>query len=109
MKTAGAQIAHGTEDTIRDADVVLRVRRPSADDLNGLKHGAAVIAVMDPYGNEDALRSHRRQGRCRLRHGIHAAHHPRAGDGRPVLAGQYRRLSLGHRSRRRIRPGHADD
>ena len=54
---AGAEIAHGAPDTIRDADVVLRVRRPSAADLDGLKHGAAVIAVMDPYGNEEALRS----------------------------------------------------
>ena len=56
-EAAGAQITHGTEETIRDADVVLRVRRPSAEDLNGVKHGAAVIAVMDPYGNEDALRA----------------------------------------------------
>jgi NAD(P) transhydrogenase subunit alpha len=53
----GATIAHGAEDTVRDADVVLRVRRPSADDLNGLKPGAAVFAIMDPYDNVDALRS----------------------------------------------------
>lgn len=56
-EAAGAQIAQTAEEAIRDADVVLRVRRPSADDLNGLKQGAAVVAVMDPYGNEDALRS----------------------------------------------------
>lgn len=56
-EAAGAQIAHSAEETIRDADVVLRVRRPSADDLNGLKQGAAVIATMDPYGAEDALRT----------------------------------------------------
>ena len=37
--------------------MVLRVRRPSAEDLNGLKQGAAVIAVMDPYDHVDALRS----------------------------------------------------
>ncbi len=56
-EAAGAQIAHGAEDAIRDADVVLRVRRPSADDLKGLKQGAAVVSVMDPYGHEDAIRS----------------------------------------------------
>lgn len=56
-EAAGAQIAHGAEETVRDADVVLRVRRPSADDLNGLKKGAAVISIMDPYGNVDAVRS----------------------------------------------------
>ncbi len=55
--TAGATIAQGAAETIRDADVVLRVRRPTAEELDGLKPGAAVIAVMDPYGNEDALRS----------------------------------------------------
>ena len=56
-EAAGAQIVGSAEEAIRDADVVLRVRRPSADDLDGLKHGAAVIAVMDPYGHVDALRS----------------------------------------------------
>ena len=56
-EAAGATIAHSAEDTVRDADVVLRVRRPSADDLNGLKQNAAVVSVMDPYGHEDAIRS----------------------------------------------------
>ena len=56
-EAAGARIASNAEEVLRDADVVLRVRRPSADDLNGLKHGAAVVAVMDPYGHEDAIRS----------------------------------------------------
>ncbi len=63
-EAAGARIAHGAEDTIRDADVILRVRRPSAEDLNGLKHGAAVVAIMDPYGNEEALRSLANKGAC---------------------------------------------
>ena len=56
-EAAGAIIAHSKEDTIRDADVVLRVRRPSAEDLDGLKPNAAVVAVMDPYGHEDAIRA----------------------------------------------------
>ena len=63
-EAAGARIAHGAEDTIRDADVILRVRRPSAEDLNGLKQGAAVVAIMDPYGNEEALRSLANKGAC---------------------------------------------
>jgi H+-translocating NAD(P) transhydrogenase subunit alpha len=56
-EAAGAKIAATAGETIADADIVLRVRRPSAEDLSGLKQGAAVIAIMDPYGNEDALRS----------------------------------------------------
>ena len=54
---AAATIAHRPVEAGRDADVVLRVRRPSADDLNGLKPNAAVVSVMDPYGHEDAIRS----------------------------------------------------
>ncbi len=54
---AGATIVHSAEEAVRDADIVLRVRRPSADDLNGLKQNAAVVSVMDPYGHEDAIRS----------------------------------------------------
>jgi NAD(P) transhydrogenase subunit alpha len=34
------------------ADVVLKVRRPSAAEAAGYKSGAVVIAIMDPYGNE---------------------------------------------------------
>ncbi len=56
-EAAGATIVHSAEEAIRDADVVLRVRRPSADDLAGLKPNAAVVSVMDPYGHEDAIRS----------------------------------------------------
>ncbi len=56
-EAAGASIVHSAEEAIRDADVVLRVRRPSAEDLNGLKPNAAVVSVMDPYGHEDAIRS----------------------------------------------------
>ncbi|WP_344853708.1 Re/Si-specific NAD(P)(+) transhydrogenase subunit alpha, partial [Aminobacter aminovorans] len=34
------------------ADVVLKVRRPSEAEVKGYKPGAAVLATMDPYGNE---------------------------------------------------------
>ena len=50
----------------------------------------------------------RRRGR-RLRHGADAAHHPRAGDGRAVLAGEPRRLQGRDRCRRRVRPRLPDD
>src|SRR5580704_6062399 len=48
---AGATIA----DTANDADVVLRVRRPSDADIAGYKAGALVIAIMDPFGHDAAL------------------------------------------------------
>ena len=51
---AGAIVAAGA---VKDADVVLKVRRPAAAELAGCKKGALVIAIMDPYGNEAALKT----------------------------------------------------
>jgi H+-translocating NAD(P) transhydrogenase subunit alpha len=50
---AGATI---TDDACKDADVVLKVRRPAASELAGYKKAALVIALMDPYGQEAAVR-----------------------------------------------------
>jgi NAD(P) transhydrogenase subunit alpha len=52
---AGATVAPSAGEAVRDADVVLKVRRPDAAELAGYKQGAAVIAIMDPFGNEAAL------------------------------------------------------
>jgi NAD(P) transhydrogenase subunit alpha len=51
---AGAAVA---ADAVRDADVVLKVRRPTTSELAGYKKGALVIAIMDPYGNNDAVKA----------------------------------------------------
>jgi len=53
---AGATIAGSAEDAARDADLVLKVRRPASEELPLFKRGATVVAIMDPYGNEDALK-----------------------------------------------------
>ncbi len=50
---AGAKV---TGDATKNADIVLKVRRPSANELAGYKKGAVVVAIMDPYGNEAALK-----------------------------------------------------
>ncbi len=51
---AGATV---TKDAVNGADIVLEVQRPQASELSRLKRGAIVIGIMDPYGNEDALRA----------------------------------------------------
>jgi NAD(P) transhydrogenase subunit alpha len=51
---AGATIV---KDAAKDADVVLKVRRPGALEVALYKPGALVIAIMDPFGNESALRA----------------------------------------------------
>lgn len=50
--TAGAAVASGA---VKDADVVLKVRRPAPSELSGYKRGALVIAMMDPYGQDAAV------------------------------------------------------
>ncbi|HEY6255939.1 MAG TPA: Re/Si-specific NAD(P)(+) transhydrogenase subunit alpha [Xanthobacteraceae bacterium] len=51
---AGATVS---ADALSGADVVLQVRRPQDAELARVKKGAIVIAIMDPYGNDAALRA----------------------------------------------------
>jgi H+-translocating NAD(P) transhydrogenase subunit alpha len=46
----------------KDADIVLRVRRPTEAEIAGYKPGALVIAVMDPFGHDAALGAMARAG-----------------------------------------------
>src|ERR1044072_3457500 len=54
-EAAGASIGSAAGSVVDGADVVLKVRRPSAEELTHYKQGALVLAIMDPYGNEAAL------------------------------------------------------
>ena len=56
-ETAGARIAASADEAARDADLVLKVRRPAADELGAFKRGTSVVAIMDPYGHEAELRA----------------------------------------------------
>jgi len=53
FEAAGAQVGDAVT---KDADIVLKVRRPAPSELASYKKGALVIAIMDPYGNEPALK-----------------------------------------------------
>lgn len=44
-------------DAVKDADIVIKVKRPEAAELARYKKGALVIAIMDPYGNDAALKA----------------------------------------------------
>src|SRR5437764_7341903 len=54
-EAAGATIAPSASDATKDADVVLKVRRPTEAEVASYRPGALVMAIMDPYGNEAAL------------------------------------------------------
>src|SRR6202790_5625181 len=51
---AGASVA---ADAASGADILLKVRRPEPAELSRLKKGAIVIAIMDPFDHDDALRA----------------------------------------------------
>src|SRR5688500_15375158 len=57
LRAQGAEIAPTAADALRDADILLKVRRPSATDVAALKPGALVIAMLDPYGDRAALQA----------------------------------------------------
>ncbi len=44
-------------DALKDADIIIKVKRPEASELSQYKRGALVIAIMDPYGNDAALKA----------------------------------------------------
>src|SRR5439155_729608 len=44
-------------DALKDADIIIKVKRPEASELSQYKRGALVVAIMDPYGNEAALKT----------------------------------------------------
>jgi H+-translocating NAD(P) transhydrogenase subunit alpha len=50
---AGANV---TADAVSGADIILKVRRPQASELSRYKKSAIVIAIMDPFGHDEALR-----------------------------------------------------
>ncbi len=53
-EAAGAVVS---ADAVKDADIVIKVKRPEASEAATYKKGALVIAIMDPYGNEAALKA----------------------------------------------------
>jgi NAD(P) transhydrogenase subunit alpha len=54
FSAAGADVS---ADAAKDADVVIKVKRPEASELGQYRRGALVIAIMDPYGNDAALKT----------------------------------------------------
>lgn len=55
FEAAGAKI--GSVADVKSADVILKLRRPSRGELKNYKKGAALIAMLDPYGNEAEVRA----------------------------------------------------
>jgi NAD(P) transhydrogenase subunit alpha len=61
FKAAGAKIAKGAA-VLKDADIVLAVRRLPDASIKSLKKGAIVAAQLDPYGDRKNLEAMAKQG-----------------------------------------------
>jgi NAD(P) transhydrogenase subunit alpha len=56
-EAAGAKIAKGAAATLKGAQVLFKVRAPSAEELKALPSGAIVMAQLNPYQDKAALKA----------------------------------------------------
>ena len=77
LTAAGATVS---ADALKDADIIIKVKRPEASELAQYKRGVLVVAIMDPYGNETALKCRHRQSALLPRQHHDAARRRQEGD-----------------------------
>jgi len=59
---AGAIIAPDAASTLKDADIVLKVRGPIGAEISQMKHGAVLAALLAPHAEADAIQGLAGQG-----------------------------------------------
>ncbi len=62
FKSAGAQIADDAKSTLMGADLVLKVRAPSADERSLLSKGQALIGLLEPHGAVEEANAYAKAG-----------------------------------------------
>ena len=62
LKAAGADIVATDADAVKDADIVLTVRRPPFALVKSMKQGAMLIAMLDPYSDAEGLQGLAKSG-----------------------------------------------
>ena len=62
FEEAGAKIEQDLAQVLSSADVVLKVRRPEPEELDHIKQGAALIAMLAPHGDRDLAEEYARRG-----------------------------------------------
>jgi NAD(P) transhydrogenase subunit alpha len=63
-RTQGAEIAATAAEALSEADVLLKVRRPTTVELKALKRGAIVAAMLEPYSDAAGLETLAATGVC---------------------------------------------
>ncbi len=61
-EAAGARLADSGTALLSGADVVLKVRAPAAGELSAMKRGAALVGMLAPFGDREAVESYAAAG-----------------------------------------------
>ncbi len=56
-ESAGAEIVGGGAEFLRSADMVLRLKRPAAEDIGRLASGAVLISFLDPFNHPETVKA----------------------------------------------------
>ncbi len=59
---AGAEIGKSAADTAQSADLIIKVQRPSSEELRVFGRGARLLAVLAPYNDPDSVPAYARLG-----------------------------------------------
>ena len=84
---AGAELV---DDAWQGVDGVVKVAKPTADELAKLRAGELLIAFLQPLTDRELIERLAARGRARLRDGVDPADDARAADGRALVAGDRR-------------------
>ncbi len=61
-REAGAEISPSTADATQNADLVIKVQRPSSEELRSLGRGVKLAAILAPYNDADSIAAYARLG-----------------------------------------------
>lgn len=62
FREAGAEISPSAADAVQGADLVIKVQRPSSEELRVFSKGQRLAAILSPYNDKDTVSSYARIG-----------------------------------------------
>src|SRR3972149_8518949 len=56
VEAAGARVAINARALLSEAEIVLKVNRPSMEEVNGMKEGTIFVGFLNPFSSADILK-----------------------------------------------------
>ena len=92
FENAGAKIVDETAGVYKYSDLVLKVQKPTKEEIDHMQPGSTLIAFPLADGRHRSGQASARAQDHLAQHGRDSAHHTRSVHGRPLLSGDRRRL-----------------